>query len=302
MSAPIVWITGAGGFIGAHLAAHWRARGATVVGFGRPGGGADLIPLTAEALAQARVDRGVPARVFHLAGGSTVGRSLADPLGDFHSNVTTTATLLDALRRLAPEVPVVVASSAAVYGAADHLPLAVDRALAPVSPYGHNKAIAERLCLSHAQCFGLRVTVLRLFSIYGAGLRKQLVHDLCTRLAQGESPLVLGGTGRELRDWCHVDDAVAGLSEVPAAEPGRVATYNLGTGQGTDVASVARIIAAAWGQTRAPVFTGQTRPGDPFSLVADPGSLPPGFAPHVPLARGLAEAVAHFRASLAVPA
>lgn len=297
MSAPVVWITGAGGFIGAHLAAHWRGRGATVVGFGRPGAGPGLTPLTAEGLAQAQAAHGAPVRVFHLAGGSTVGRSLADPLGDFHSNVTTTATLLDAVRRLAPEAPVTVASSAAVYGAADDRPLGVDRPLAPVSPYGHNKAMAERLCQSHAQCFALRVTVLRLFSIYGAGLRKQLVHDLCTRLAKGESPLVLGGTGRELRDWCHVDDAVAGIADAPAAEAGTVATYNLGTGQGTDVATVAGIIAAAWGEGRAPAFTGQTRPGDPFSLVAAPDSLPPGFAPRVPLAQGLAEAVHHFRAA-----
>lgn len=297
MTQPLYWITGAGGFIGGRLAARLRGQGARVLGFGRPGGA--LPGLTgAELLAALRRD-GVPARVYHLAGGSTVGQSILDPLGDFDSNVAATAVLLDVLRREGPQVPVVLTSSAAVYGAAlqggrSGLSCAAD--VSPVSPYGHHKLMAEGLGRSHAACFGMRITALRLFSIYGAGLRKQLLFDLCGRLARDQGPLTLGGSGAELRDWCHVEDVTEALAGVEDAPEGAFRVYNLGTGQGTDVATVARTLVDAWGDGREVRFSGQSRAGDPFSLVADPASLPPGFAPRMTLEAGLAEYVAWFRA------
>lgn len=293
---PLIWITGAGGFIGGHLAALLRGRGARVVGFGREGGA--LLALTEAGLLAALRQEGVPSRVYHLAGGSTVGRSLADPLADFDSNVAATALLLDVLRRVAPKVPVVLTSSAAVYGAAldgEAGGLSCAQPLLPVSPYGHHKLMAEGLGRSFAAAFGMRITALRLFSIYGPGLRKQLLFDLCGKLASGQGTLLLGGTGAELRDWCHVGDVVRGLAEVADAPEGAFRVYNLATGQGTDVAGIARRLIALWGGGQDLAFSGQSRAGDPFRLVADPASLPPGFAPKMTLDQGLAEYVAWYR-------
>jgi len=295
-TAPVVWITGAGGFIGSHLAAYLRGQGVRVLGFGRAGGAWPA--LTEAGLLAALAQDGAPLRVYHLAGGSTVGRSLVAPLEDFESNVAATALLLDVLRRAAPAAPVVLTSSAAVYGAALQAAasgLSCDQPLTPVSPYGHHKLMAEGLGRSFAAAFGLRITALRLFSIYGSGLRKQLLFDLCGKLASGQATLSLGGTGAELRDWCHVADVAHGLVGSEDVPEGAFQVYNLATGQGTSVAGIARRLIGLWGGAHDVTFSGQSRAGDPFSLVADPASLPPGFAPKVTLDQGLAEYVAWFR-------
>lgn len=299
MAEARAWVTGAAGFIGTHLAAQLTAQGTQVTGFGRAGGA--LRPLTADGLAAAFASGGRPDRVYHIAGGSTVGRSLADPLGDFDSNVATTAVLLDFLRRHCPEVPVVLSSSAAVYGSGHAGPIAVNADLAPFSPYGHHKLMAEQLAQAYAENYGLRVTVLRLFSIYGPGICKQLVYDICVRLATDPARLTLGGSGAELRDWCHVSDAVACMAQVGDAAAGQLQRYNLATGEATSVAAIAQHLAAAWGARCELDFQGGARPGDPFSLVASASSLPPGFAPQIGVAAGLADFVGWFKAHAGGP-
>jgi UDP-glucose 4-epimerase len=298
------WITGAGGFIGSNLASALVRSGERVVGFGRrtpPARAASLtafVPggLSRDSQEQAIARFGPPDRVFHFAGGATVGRSITDPLEDFESNVSSTARLLDVLRRGAPDASVVLASSAAVYGSGHADAIPIDAMPAPFSPYGHHKLMAELLGRAYAENYGMRVTALRLFSVYGAGIRKQLVHDVCCRLERGEDPVVLGGTGAERRDWCHVDDVVALCAMLEPAEPGRPALFNVGSGAAIDIATLARMLVAAWGNGRSIQFSGDNRRGDPFSLFAAPDSLPPGFAPVRDLKAGLEDYVAWFRA------
>ena len=303
-----VWITGAQGFLGTHLVRVLAEAAVPVLGFGREPaslhhGMSDYYTHTAEGFAKALIAHGAPQRVFHLAGGATVGRSLSNPHGDFLSNVGTTEVLLEALRGASVQVPIVFASSAAVYGEGHLGRIATSTAPTPSSPYGFHKVMAEQLLQANAQAFGFGVTVLRLFSIYGPGLRKQLLFDVCSRL--GATPevetLILGGTGAERRDWLHVHDTAAAMVAVADPAPGEMRLYNLASGRGTEIHTVAGELVEAWGCGRSVAFSGRTRAGDPFSLVADPASLPPGFAPREDLAAGLSEFVAWFRGSGAEP-
>jgi UDP-glucose 4-epimerase len=140
---------------------------------------------------------GTPDVVYHLAGGSSVGVALSNPREDFTRTVATTAELLEWLRVDAPQARLVAVSSAAVYGSGHDGRIAEDATLTPYSHYGHHKRIMEELCRSYAASYGLRVTIARLFSVYGAELKKQLLWDMCTRLSTGSRPLVLGGSGNE---------------------------------------------------------------------------------------------------------
>ena len=127
-------------------------------------------------------DKGLPDLVFHLAGGSAVGPSLNAPFEDFMRTTGTTARLLEWLRTHSPRSKLIVASSAAVYGDTHGAPADETRPPSPVSPYGFHKLMMEQLCQEYSQVFGLETAVLRMFSVYGEGLRKQLLWDCGVKL------------------------------------------------------------------------------------------------------------------------
>jgi UDP-glucose 4-epimerase len=122
---------------------------------------------------------------------------------------------------------------------------------------------------------------------------------MCARLAAGTWPLVLGGSGNELRDWTDVRDVVRALDLLSAQASAEVVTINVGTGTGSSVQQIASSIVRHW-PISATVdglqFSGQSRPGDPFSLVANATRLNElGFAWEVPVEDGLAAYVRWFQ-------
>jgi UDP-glucose 4-epimerase len=299
-----IWITGGKGFIGRHLARLTAGQGDRVLGIGHglwpveeagKWGYANWCNGEIEAanLSQLARTSGLPDIVYHLAGGSSVGASLQNPQEDFRRSVASTSQLFEWLRLNAPDACVVSVSSAAVYGTGHAGPISEDAVIAPYSPYGSHKAMMEGLCRSYAENFGLRVAVVRLFSVYGAGLEKQLIWDLCCKLAATKnSAALLGGTGRELRDWLHVFDAAALLALVRAQCDVSCPAINGGTGFSTSIREVAEMVCETWGGGIRAEFSGVARKGDPASLVADcaKASLL-GFKPRVMLAEGIREAV-----------
>ena len=155
----------------------------------------------------------------------------------------------------------------------------------------------EQLCRSYAATFGIRSTVVRLFSVFGAHLRKQLLWDLCSRLHRGERTLVLGGTGAEIRDWTDVRDVARFLVKIndwPQSKPFDI--INGGSGIGTSVAEIAESLTKNWGGDSVVKFSGAVRAGDPFSLVADPTFVhAAGFIWEIPLAQGISDYVGWFK-------
>jgi UDP-glucose 4-epimerase len=147
-----------------------------------------------------------PDSIFHCAGGSSVSSSFEDSNTDFEKTVGSTGAVLEYARLMSPDCKITYISSAAVYGRSDILPTPVNTFLRPISPYGFHKKLAEDLCFSAAEFHGLNVSIVRLFSVYGAGLRKQLLWDACKKLCAGD--FIFHGTGNETRDWIHIDDAV----------------------------------------------------------------------------------------------
>jgi UDP-glucose 4-epimerase len=166
-----------------------------------------------------------------------------------------------------------------------------------MSPYGHHKLMMEQLCRSYAQSFGLRCTVVRLFSVYGPNLRKQLLWDICSRLRNEERTLDLGGTGAEIRDWTDVRDVVRLLVRVAEeVRQGDLQLINGGSGRGASVAEIANGLIRNWGSNTLVRYSGVARPGDPASLLADDRLLRDmNFDWRLPLERGLADYVEWFR-------
>lgn len=260
MARPIAMVTGGGGFIGRYVARALVAEGYEAIAVGRA---TEHEVLTGEKLAPF-VDK--LSLVVFCAGGSSVGQSVDAPLADFEKTVPPLAETLELLRTRAPSARLVFLSSAAVYGQADHFPTSEDAGARPISPYGYHKRMSEELCSSWARNYGLRATVVRLFSVYGPELRKQLLWDACKKARAGERRFA--GTGREVRDWLHVNDAVALILAAASAASPDVPIINGGTGVPTTVGAVVREVFDAM-DAGAPEFTGGGRPGDPTQYLAD---------------------------------
>lgn len=274
MSERIALVTGARGFIGRHIARALAVHGYAVHGLGHgewPRGDWERHGLSAwrpgDVTPESLLTMPEPELIVHCAGGASVARSVADPLVDFRGSVETTAAVLEHVRVRAPSAGVVLLSTGSVYGSHEKGAVPEEAALSPQSPYASHKLMAEALCASYGRSFGVRSAAIRFFSVYGPGLRKQLLWDACTRLASGEASFA--GTGGETRDFLHVEDAarliLCAATRVSPATP----IVNGGAGVGASVREVVTALADALGTPRRPSFTQMRRPGDPFRFVAD---------------------------------
>lgn len=268
-------VTGANGFLGRHVSRHFAERGWQVSGIGH--GNWDKGEYREWGLSEwhasdisldALLTYGKnPELIIHCAGGGSVAYSVTNPYQDYQRTVATTAALLEFVRIHAPRARVLYPSSAAVYGLVDRLPIAETVTPNPVSPYGFHKLAAEELCRLYRMQFGLSVAVVRLFSVYGPGLRKQLLWDACNRLSHTDNSCFFG-TGTETRDWLHVYDA-AELFEVVAANSSADPVVNGGTGCGVSVQQILNLISDCFHCREDICFSGTERPGDPTALIAD---------------------------------
>ena len=297
-----VIVTGAFGTIGRQVASalalcDWYVVG---VGHGRWGVGEqnkwgvsvwNERDITLESLRELAVK---PALVVHCAGSGDVGASVRSPHTDFIRTVTTTAAMLEFLRNDCPDASFVYPSSAAVYGVVNQFPMKEGVSGQPTSPYGVHKKIAEEMVVEYARLFGLKASVVRLFSVYGEEFRKQLLWDACQRISLNES--LFFGTGEETRDWLHVDDAARLLIQAGNYASSLCPIVNGGFGESVSVRNVLTDRFRLMGRNDQPSFCGTQRPGDPVHYHADIGeALAWGWRPEVSWKDGLARYVSWFR-------
>ena len=299
------YVIGGNGFVGTHLvdvlvAAKWNVvvidpRVAAAGALLHIGTGGTLWALkdtvSKSVLDAAKGLVGDADQIFHLGGSSSVGAAAADPLEDFELTVKSTATVLNWLVG-GPRTRVTYISSAAVYGDGEAVPISEKRPIHPISIYGVHKALAEQLLQSYGDLNGIPYSIVRFFSLYGPGLSKQLLWEACRRLCEGDASF--GGTGAELRDWLHVDDAVRLMMHAALADS-KALVVNGATGVATRNDVVIAELRQALASAANVRFSGESRPGDPRSLVADvtrAHSL--GFEPEVSLKEGLADYVRWF--------
>ena len=264
-------VTGGAGFIGSRLSRALLQQGRQVtvldnLSVGRrevvPEGarfvGGDIRDEAAVADALSGIDC-----VFHLAAQVTIRGSFDRFYEDLDTNVMGTACLLRAVDPAAVKW-FVLASSMAVYAdAATPDPIDEHHPTQPLSPYGIGKLAAEGVGRQILGSRGIPFTALRFFNTFGPGQTYTpyvgVITIFVTRLLRGE-PALIFGDGEQQRDFVHVDDIVAGTMAAPGRTPG---TYNLGSGRGTTLKDLARVlterIAPALRPEHAPAPAGELR-------------------------------------------
>jgi len=307
-----ILVTGGAGFIGSHVCEALLARGdqLTVLDdfddFYDPA----LKRANAALLKQARIvegdirDRALLKQLFaegrfeaviHLAARAGVRPSLSDPLLYEDVNVRGTLALLEELKSR-PATRFVFASSSSVYGANDKLPYSeTDDIHQPVSPYAATKRAGELLCFTYHHLYGLPVSCLRFFTVYGPRQRPEMaIHKFVRALHEGQ-PIPFFGDGSTRRDYTYVSDIVDGVLRALERCSG-YEIYNLGESRTVSLSELVTALGAACG--RKPILDRQPmQPGDVLVTYADVGKARArlGYAPSTALEQGLERFVEWYR-------
>lgn len=205
---------------------------------------------------------------INCSGAANVPFSLEHPLHDFSLNTVNVFKLLDAVRQESPRCKVINLSSAAVYGNPTSIPVNEQAAIAPVSPYGFHKAMAERICAEFFRFWNIPTCSVRIFSAYGPGLRKQLLWDIYHKV-KNDPEITLFGTGRETRDFIYISDVVRLIETVINNAPFHGEVINCANGEQTQTRDIVTLMLDALDCTKPVRFKGNNRPGDPLYWEAD---------------------------------
>ncbi len=215
MSKKIL-ITGAKGFIGSNVAKHFKSLG--YVTYGLDHGSLSIEEskeigldfwkkddISIKAILELEQTFDV---IVHCGGSGSVGFSLEHPYNDFKKTVEGTLEVLEYMRLYNPKAHLIYPSSPAVQGECEDTPIKEEYIGKPASPYGYHKKITEELCQSYCEKFGLKITIVRLFSVYGIGLKKQLLWDGVNKIKNAKTNVLFWGTGEETRDFIHINDVL----------------------------------------------------------------------------------------------
>lgn len=258
-------ILGGEGFVGTHLYNELNARNYSVKRTVRSNSLSDLSGDINESLLD-KCEK--PDVIFHVAGGASVADSIDSPSNDFAKTLPNLNALLNKMKDEWQSSRLIYVSSAAVYGKNASSSTSVSTELAPISPYGFHKKLAEEMLVFYAVTYDLQVKIVRPFSLYGPGLRKQLFWDVLSKAEKGE--FRFSGTGAQLRDWMYIEDFVQSLLTLAQCQwRSSEQILNVGTGEPLSISSAISLILSLAGYENNPLFmTSEDRKGDPRDLVA----------------------------------
>jgi UDP-glucose 4-epimerase len=295
-------VTGGCGFIGSHLAEALIANGSNVVVLDNLSTGhRSNLTEAAELVVGDVRDHSLLARasqgcngIFHLAAVASVPKC-TQQWHDSHSiNLSASIDIFEMAAEC--NIPVVYASSSAIYGDVDKTPIGEDDPKHPISAYGADKYAMELHAAAGARTRDLRSFGLRFFNIYGPRQDPSSpyagVIAVFMRRALDSTPVTIHGSGEQVRDFVYVADAIeacrAAMDRLQGQRTASAEVSNVCTGQATSiqmlVSSISDLI-----RPNLPVSNGPARPGDIMTSIGDPSRLARmlGLKPSTSLQQGL---------------
>lgn len=297
-----VLITGGAGFIGGHLARELADRASVTILDTRETPKLELPASVSHEVTDIRNEDAITTAVeaadvvFHHAAAVSVEHSTEDPVGTDAINLEPVLTILEAARRT--DTRVVLASSAAIYGHPQELPITESHPTTPASPYGIQKLAADHYARVYHEIYGLETVALRYFNVYGPGQTggdyAGVVAAFITQALNGD-PITVHGDGAQTRDFVFVEDVVD--ATVAAAETEHVGeSFNVATGETISIRSLADQVQTLT-NTDSEIVHVDARDGDidrsRATIHKAQNAL--NFEPQVPLEEGLARTIDWYR-------
>lgn len=309
-----VFITGAAGFIGFHMARHLHQRGDLVIGYDNFNAYYDpqlkraraaqllkdgIIVLEGDVKDKERLQRAIEehqtTHILHLAAQAGVRYSLQNPHTYLQSNIEGFLNVLE-ICRLHPHIPLIYASSSSVYGLNQKVPFSIeDRTDQQASLYGVTKKTNELMAQTYHHLFGIPVTGLRFFTVYGPWGRPDMAYFSFTRAILEGRPIEIYNHGKMKRDFTYIDDIVAGTTAaLDRSSP--CAIFNLGHHQPEELLHLIGCLEKELGQQAHKIMR-PMQPGDVVSTYADieESTSELGFIPKVSLEEGIAHFIKWYR-------
>ena len=240
--------------------------------------------------------------VVHLAARAGVRPSLAEPRLYAETNVNGTLNLLELARKHGVR-HFVFGSSSSVYGVNTKVPFAEDdRIYQPISPYAATKAAGELLCHTYSHLYGVRMTCLRFFTVYGARQRPDLAIHKFARLMTESKPIQVFGDGTSRRDYTYIDDIIAGVRAAMDYDLTPFEIFNLGESETVELSELISALEDALG-VQAVIDRHPMQPGDVPTTFADITKSHKllGYDPQTKLRDGLPKFVEWFKAADLAP-
>lgn len=233
--------------------------------------------------------------IIHLAANANVPLSVKDPIADFTVNALGTLYLLELARNMGVK-KFLFASSVSVFDSCNALPISENALVRANSPYGASKFAAENYCYVYNRIYNLNTNVVRLFNVYGSGVKKLFVYDIVKKLLDSPASIELLGDGNQIRDYIYIDDLVEGfLTILLKGKSGE--DYNLSSGNPVTIKELTQAIADTLGLKDVLInCTNVSYTGDIHEWYADISKIKKlGFSPRVDLTAGLIKTIDYIK-------
>ena len=209
--------------------------------------------------------------IIHCAGGVSPNTSLIKSISekqDYEKNVSSIYSILNYFVSKNNNPKILFISTISVYGNTKLKKIKEENKLNPISDYSLNKVIAEDICNNFYQNFNIDVLILRGSSLYGPGLRRQMIHDVCLKIVKKKN--IFYGSGNEVRDFIHINDFTELIKRIVIKGFKGYLIVNAGSGRGIKIIDVINYIIKKLKKNIKPKF-------NKFGLKVNPTSLVPSI-------------------------
>lgn len=283
-----ILITGVYGFLGSFLASKLN-KNYKIYGIGRSSGSnvlkncSKIVPqnLSLRSLSENFSDID---QIIHCAGTGDVKKLIKK---NSFSELSSIKSVLEFIRLFNPKAKLIYISSASVYGDLYKVKIRENYKVRPISNYAKLKVLSENLCRNYSNKFNISVVILRVSSLYGQGLKKQIIYDATTKITNKNR--IFLGTGNEKRDFLHVSDMAILINKIIKKNLHIFEIYNCGSQQIFTIRSIISKLEKIIKKKINPIFNHSFISLNPRILKIDTGKIAKmyNWYPKIKIEKGL---------------